>query len=292
MHPAELIQSAENQPLIANNAVGIGIRAQHFREVLDTLPDIPWFEALTDNYIAKGGPAVSNLMSLREYYPIALHGVQLSLASTDPLNREYLQQLKKLCLRLNPLWISEHLCWSSFNGRQINELAPVPFTETAVKHIANRIRQVQDVLEQRILVENISSYLTFKSSKMQEWEFINAIANEADCDLLLDINNIYVNATNHGFDAHTFIDAIDGKNVKEIHLGGYEEQPNGLLMDTHGNEVHEPVWQLYDYAMNIMGPRPTLIEWDNNLPALTTLLNQAQQAESVLHGIANDVDRN
>lgn len=265
-------------------AVGVGLRSQHYQLVANTLPDAPWLEVLTDNYMGDGGQPLHYLEKIRAHYPITFHGVGMSLGSSGPLDAAYMQKLMALKQRFQPAWISDHLCWSAFGEHTSNELLPLPYTDEALRHIAAKIRQAQDYLGERILIENVSSYVEFKDSNMQEWEFINAVADEADCYILFDVNNVYVNARNHSFDAQHFIDGIDGARVREIHLAGYEDHRTHLL-DSHSRPVHAPVWQLYAAAIRRLGAVPTLIEWDSEVPEFDVLQAEADKATAILNAV-------
>ncbi len=264
---------------------GLGLRSCHYQQVLNNKPDVPWFELLSDNYMAAGGLPLLRAEQVREEYPITLHGVGMSLGSADPLNKTYLKRLKALADRLEPMYISDHLAWVSISGKYTHDLLPIPYTEATVKHISDRINQAQDMLGRKLLVENPSSYLTFKETEMTEWEFIKCVVDATDCDLLLDVNNIYVSARNHGFDPYQYIDAIPVERVKEIHLAGYEKMEN-YLFDTHGYQVHPPVWELYRATIQKMGAVPTLIEWDTDIPTFATLREEAAKSEQVLREAA------
>ncbi len=260
--------------------VGIGLRSCHYQEIIHCQPNIPWLEVLSDNYINSQGQPLDYLEKIRQDYPVTLHGVGISLGSTDPLNLEYINSLKRLVDWVEPAYISDHLAWISINGNYLNELMPLPYTEAVLKHIAQRIRQVQDLLGSRILIENPASYITFENSTLSEWLFIQQLLEQADCNLLLDVNNIYVSAINCQFDPLEYLNAIPAKRVKQIHLAGYEEHPNYLL-DTHGYPVHQPVWQLYQEALKRFGTVPTLIEWDTDIPGLDVLMAEAEKAEQL-----------
>lgn len=260
---------------------GIGLRAPHYAEVLDTRPAIPWLEVHSENFFADGGRSHEILTRIRNDYPLSLHGVGLSLGSTDPLNRWHLDKLKGLIERYKPGLVSEHLCWSSVGNRYLNDLLPLPYTEEALAHVSERIVYVQEYLGRRILIENLSSYLQFTHSTIPEWEFLAAVAARSGCGILLDINNIYVNAINHGFDAATYLEAIPVPVVQEMHLAGYEDTGD-CLIDTHGHRVYPPVWDLYALAVERFGRVPTLIEWDADIPALSVLLDEAAKAQTIL----------
>lgn len=263
------------------NGAGVGLRSAHYQTVLETLPDVPWFEALTDNYMGNGGLPLYYLEKIREHYPITFHGVGLSLGSLDPLDNQYIQKLKERIKRYQPSLVSDHLCWSSYDGIHGNDLFPMPYSQEALNHMVGRIQQVQDALGQRIVVENVSSYVTFQSDEMTEWEFLSEVVKRADCDLLCDVNNIYVSARNHQFDPMVYLKALPHDRIREIHLAGYEDEGTHLL-DTHGEAVHPPVWDLYQKAIELIGPVATLIEWDNNIPAFETLHLEAKKAAQIL----------
>jgi len=263
---------------------GIGLRSQHYHDILTTEPDIPWFEALTENYLGGGSP-LANLQRIRERYPLTLHGVGMSLGSTDALNEIYLKKLKSLVERIEPAWVSDHLAWISAENRYVHDLLPLPYTEEALQHVSARVRQAQDFLGRRLLIENPSSYLSFKHDEMTEWEFLTALADQADCDLLFDVNNAYVSATNRGTDPIVYIEMLPTERVREIHLAGYEEH-YGYLFDTHGYSVQPPVWELYRASIGKFGPVPTLIEWDTDIPSLQVLKNEAATAQAEMERAA------
>jgi len=259
---------------------GIGLRAPHHHEILAAAPAVGWLEAHSENYFADGGPAIAALERARERYPVSLHGVGLSLGSTDLLDVEHLRKLKALIARVEPGLVSEHLSWSSVNGRFLNDLLPLPYTEEALRHVCARVCEVQEHLNRQILVENISSYYLFAHSTIPEWEFVAAVAQRTGCGLLLDVNNIFVSATNHQFDPSQYLQAIPVQAVGEIHLAGHES--NGeLLVDTHSRPVCDAVWALYRHAIRRIGEVPTLIEWDNDLPELSVLVAEAHKADVI-----------
>ncbi len=274
---------------------GIGLRAQHYSDVLASLPDIAWLEVHSENFFAPGGEALRMLDAVREHYPLSLHGVGLSLGTSDPLNQNHLRKLKALIERVQPAAVSEHLCWSSIGGRFLNDLLPLPYSKEAMVSVCERIRQAQDFLGRRIMIENVSSYLRFSGATMPEWEFLAEVAQRGDCDILLDVNNIYVSASNHGFDPLDYLDAIPGERIGEIHLAGYETDAGepadeDFLVDTHSRPVSEPVWALYEETLRRFGPKPTLIEWDNDIPALAVLLAEARKAQKYLASRAEQSD--
>ena len=227
-----------------------------------------------------GGRPLHYLMRIRERFPVVLHGVSLSIGSTDRLDRAYLKDLSALVKRVQPEWVSDHLCWTGVAGRNLHDLMPLPYTEEALGHVVCRVREVQDVLGRRILLENVSSYVAFRSSAMSEWDFLAALAVEADCDILLDVNNIYVSAHNHGFEALAFLDAMPRARVRQIHLAGHENRGD-LIIDTHDAPVIDPVWALYGEALRRFGPVPTMIERDDRIPPLGTLVRELDRARAV-----------
>jgi len=259
---------------------GIGLRLEHFDDIDKQQPDIPWFEVLSDNYLIEGTGQREYLYQFRENYPVTFHGVGLSIGSTDPLNMDYLRRLKKLKDEVQPAWISDHLCWTSAHGVVTHDLIPLPYTKTVVAHIVDRIKQAQDFLNEQIVIENVSSYLQFKSTDMTEWDFINEVIQQSDCRLLLDVNNIYVSAQNHKFDAEEYLLAMPAERVAEIHLAGYEDRGTHLL-DTHSRPVTPPVWELFKKAMAHAGDVPVLIEWDNDIPSLGRVIEEANKANII-----------
>lgn len=265
------------EPLHPSLGFGLGLRVDHYETILAERPAVDWFEALTENYLVPGGKPLHYLARIRERYPVALHGVSLSIGSTAPLDRGYLAQLKTLAARIEPAWISDHLCWTGIAGRNTHDLLPLPYTEEAVRHVARRVRTVQDVLGRRILLENVSSYVSFRASALTEWEFVRAIAEEADCLLLLDVNNVFVTSVNHEIDAFAYLDAIPVDRVQQMHLAGHEDCGE-YLIDTHDQPVADPVWSLYEAAVQRFGSVATMIERDGNIPPLRELLAELDQA--------------
>ena len=266
---------------------GIGLRGPHIKEVLSTRPDVSWLEVHSENYFGDGGLALQQLESIRADYALSLHGVGLSLGSADALNLRHLSKLKNLITRVDPASVSEHLCWSSSGGNFLNDLLPLPYSEEALITVCRNISQAQEFLGRRLLIENVSSYLRFDHETLNEWDFLAEVAQRSDCDILLDINNIYVSAVNHGFDAQQYLAAIPEKRVAEIHLAGHESDDaddgsDSFLVDTHSRPVCDAVWSLYADALLRFGPRPTLIEWDKDLPALAVLLAEADKAQQLL----------
>lgn len=260
---------------------GLGLRSQHIDEVLLTQPDIPWFELLIDNHMATGGLIPVQLEAIRGNYPITFHCVGMSLGGTDPLNMEYLRGVKTLIKRYQPSLVSDHLCFSQHAQHNYHDLLPLPYNEETLQHFSKRITQVQDILGTRILVENVSSYLTYQSSTISEAEFIAELLSRTDCDLLLDINNVYVNAVNHGFSAREYLRKIPMQRVREIHLAGYEDRGTYLL-DAHNNRVSTPIWELYEQVISDFQNIPTLIEWDNDIPSFAVLREEADIASALI----------
>ena len=266
---------------ILPSRAGIGLRTPHYQAMLETRPPVSFLEVHSENFFGDGGQPLRYLARFREDYAVSTHGVGLSLGSADPVSPSHLQKLKRLVDLIEPTLVSEHLCWVGIDGRYLNDLLPLPYTEESLAHVVDQVDRVQSALGRRILVENVSSYLQFVESTIPEWEFVREVARRAGCGILLDVNNIHVNAVNHGFDAHTFIDAIEPGSVGEIHLAGFQDTGE-LLIDTHGDLVSDPVWQLYRHALARLGPVPTLIEWDIDIPPLEVLLGEAAKADRML----------
>jgi hypothetical protein len=261
--------------------VGLGLRSQHIDEVLLTQPVVPWFELLTENHLAPGGLIPVQLEAIRSNYPITFHCVGMSLGGTDPVDVEYLLRIKTLIERYQPSLVSDHLCFSQHRQHNYHDLLPLPYNEETLNHFRKRITQIQDILETRILVENVSSYLTYKASTVPEAEFISELLSRTDCDLLLDINNVYVNAVNHGFSAREYLNTIPMQRVREIHLAGYEDR-GSYLLDAHSTRVSPPVWELYEEVIGKYPNIPTLIEWDNDIPSFATLREEAGAASALM----------
>lgn len=259
---------------------GLGLRTDHYDAILASHPQVDWFEALTENYLVPGGKPLHYLDRIRSDYPLVLHGVSLSIGSTDPLDREYLRALRKLASRIEPAWISDHLCWTGLGGSNLHDLLPLPYAEAVVDHVASRVREVQDFLGRRILLENVSSYVTFKRSDMSEWEFLAEVATRADCEILLDINNIHVSAFNHGFDPFHYLDGIPVGRVRQFHLAGHQHCGTHII-DTHDADVSDPVWDLYAAAACRFGNVATMIERDDNIPPLADLVGELDHARRI-----------
>ena len=264
---------------------GIGLRSPHYQEVLKTFPAVAWWEVHSENFFSKGGISLHLLSRIREHYPVSFHGVGLSLGSASPLDATHLSLLKQLVDRFEPALVSEHIAWGAINGTVANDLLPLPYTEESLAIVVNHIHHVQERLKRQVLVENPSSYLQFVESTIPEWEFMAEVSKQSGCGILLDINNIYVSCINHGYDSHRYLQAIAPSSVQEIHLAGYARQEiegQTLLIDDHGSAVSAPVWELYHQALAHIGPVPTLIEWDTNIPPLSVLMREAAMAQSAM----------
>jgi uncharacterized protein (UPF0276 family) len=259
-----------NRSKFAPLGFGVGLRRPHYLHILEQHPPMDWFEVISENFMVEGGRPLEVLEGVRPRYPVVMHGVSLSIGSTDPLNRSYLETLRAAARRFEPAWVSDHLCWTGVGGRNLHDLLPLPYTEEAVRHVAGRIRQIQDILERTILIENVSSYMAFRSSRLEEWEFLTAVAEEADCAILLDINNIFVSAFNHSFDPLPYVHAIPDDRVVQFHLAGHSDH-GSYLLDTHDHPIRPEVWALYEHAVRRFGRVPTLIEWDDNIPDFEVL---------------------
>jgi len=259
---------------------GVGLRTKHFPRVLDGTARADWFEAISENFMIRGGRPLAVLERVRAEAPIVLHGVSLSIGSTDPLNLRYLDELADLATRFTPAWVSDHLCWGSVGGHYAHDLLPLPYTEEALALVAERVRVVQERLRRRILLENVSSYLTFTHSTMPEWEFLAAVAERADCGILLDVNNVYVSAMNHGFAPEAYVDGIPAARIGQIHLAGHSDHGTHLL-DTHDAAVVPAVWDLYRYALRRLGRVSTLVEWDDRIPELEEVVAEAERARAI-----------
>lgn len=257
--------------------IGIGLRTVHYPHILSTWPKIDWFEVLSENYLDTGGRPAYVLDQIAERYPVALHGVSMSIGSTDPLNREHLRKLKSLADRTKAHWISDHLCWTGVLGRNTHDLLPMPYTEEALTHTIKRARQVSEILERPLVLENPSSYVEFKGSSMPEWVFLARLAEEADCGLLLDVNNVYVSSFNHRFDPTTYINSIPADRVVQYHLAGHTNKGTHIL-DTHSDHAVDEVWNLYALSCRRTGPVATLYEWDDDIPVFDVVLAEARKA--------------
>lgn len=263
-----------------NLGFGLGLRTVHYETILADKPPVDWFEVITENYLVAGGKPLYYLDRIRTEYPMVMHGVSLSIGGTDALNLDYLRQVKALAERIEPAWISDHLCWTGVNGVNLHDLLPLPYTEEAIRHVVDRVTTVQDFLGRRILLENVSSYVTYAHSEMTEWEFLSAVAERADCLILLDINNIYVSAHNHGFEPSVYLDNVPIERVWQFHLAGHINQGD-IIIDSHGDTIIDPVWSLYETALRRFGPVSTMIERDDNIPPFPELLAELEQARRI-----------
>ncbi|HEY3851404.1 MAG TPA: DUF692 domain-containing protein [Steroidobacteraceae bacterium] len=266
---------------------GLGLRPVHYEALLTERHAVDWLEIVSENYLVPGGQPLAYLERIRARFPVVMHGVSLSIGSTDPLDRRYLAGLKELARRVEPAWISDHLCWTGVEGRNVHDLLPLPYTEEALAAVTARVGEVQDVLGRQILLENVSSYLSYRDSAMTEWEFLSEVARRADCAILLDINNIYVSAVNHGFDPLAYLRGVPKERVRQFHLAGHSDM-DGHLIDTHDHPIVAPVWALYREAVEHFGPVPTMIERDDNIPELGELVAELDVARAVASGEARE----
>jgi uncharacterized protein len=268
----------------ALHGFGLGLRTEHYRDFCSDdralARRIDWLEVISENYMVPGGKPLHHLDRIRRDVPMVMHGVSMSIGSTDPLNAGYLRDLKALAQRIEPAWVSDHLCWTGVDHHNLHDLMPMPYTEAALRHLVPRVRQVQDVLGRRLVLENVSSYVSFAADEMSEWEFIGELLQRADCELLLDVNNVHVSSVNHGFDARRFIDAMPRERVRQIHLAGHEDHGN-FLIDTHDHPVCAAVWELYGYTVRRLGHVPAMIERDDHIPPLAELVAELDQARAV-----------
>jgi len=263
---------------------GLGLRPEHYLEFISTRQRVDWLEILSDNYLVPGGKPLFYLDKIRCDYPIAMHGVAMNLGSIDPLDIDYIKSIKSLAQRVEPALISDHICWTGIAGKRLHDLLPLPYTEEAVNHLSTRIRQAQDILGRRLVIENVSSYMEARTP-MREWEFVSAIAEAADCELLVDINNIYVSSHNHGFDPREYLRALPKHRVRQFHLAGHS-QNGALRIDTHDQPVCEGVWELYRHAVALFECVPVMIERDDNIPPLADLIQELDQARNFSNSLA------
>jgi len=259
---------------------GIGLRSKHYARFLSERPEVGWIEAISENFIDVGGRPLAVLEKVRRDFPVVLHGVSLSIGSVDPLDLRHLAGLRALADRIQPAYVSDHLCWGTHRGRYLHDLLPLPYTEEALEHVASRVRQVQDFLGRQILLENVSTYAAFRGSTLPEWEFLAGLAERADCGILLDVNNVYVSARNHGFDAREYLSGIPPDRVGQFHLAGHSDRGT-YLFDTHDAPVADPVWELYAAAVRRFGRVSSLIEWDDQVPELERLVEESRSAAAV-----------
>ena len=270
---------------------GLGLRPDHYLDILAKRPNIDWFEALTENYLVPGGKPLYFLERIRQHYPMALHGVSLSIGSTDPLNTDYVRQVKTLADRIEAAWISDHLCWTGVKGINLHDLMPLPYTEEAIRHVSERVMRTQEILGRQILLENVSSYVTYQVSALTEWEFLAAVAEASDCLILLDINNVYVSAFNHGFDPQDYLNGVPHSRVIQFHLAGHQDNGSHII-DTHDAPIVDAVWDIYANAARRFGKVSTLIERDDNIPSLSDLTEELDRARHISNGILEDEKKN
>jgi len=274
--------NADKRPYLG---FGLGLRAEHYEALLATRPKVDWLEAISENYMVEGGKPLHYLDRFRRDYPMVLHGVSLSIGGSDPLDAAYLERLSALIDRIEPLWISDHLCWTGHRGINMHDLLPLPQTEEAVAHVAERVARVQDRLKRQLLIENVSSYVSYTHSTMPEWEFLSAVAERADCLVLLDVNNIFVSAYNHEFDPRRYLEGVDPRRVRQFHLAGH--QNNGShIVDTHDHPIVDGVWQLFADAWQRFGPVSTMIERDAEIPPLADLVAELDEARRIAAAVA------
>lgn len=259
--------------------IGVGLRVPHYATIFEQWPAMDWFEIISENFMVAGGLPRRNLDRALSRYRLVQHGVSLSIGTVDPLDRDYLAKLKALTRHTKTPWVSDHLCWTGAHGANLHDLLPLPYTEEAVRHVAERARIVQDYLELPFALENVSSYLTYTQSTMTEWEFVTAVAEEADCGLLLDVNNIYVSSYNHGFDPMDYVRGVPHHRVVQMHLAGHTNMGK-YIIDTHSGHVIDEVWRLYRKACELTGPVSTLIEWDDEIPPFEVLAAEADKARA------------
>jgi len=259
--------------------VGVGLRPAHLREIFRDEPAVDFFEIISENYLVDGGPPLRNLDRIRERYPVVQHGVGMGIGSADAIDRDYLRRLRDLCSRTRTPWFSDHLCWTRSDGVQLHDLLPLPYTEEVIRFVAARADQVQDFVGVPFALENLSSYVGFAGSRMPEWEFFRAVVEEADCRMLLDVNNVYVSAKNHGFDPYDYLRAIPYERVVQVHVAGHTVREDGSRLDTHDHPVCDEVWELYRYVHDRTGGVSTLLEWDGNFRSFADTLAEARKAD-------------
>lgn len=267
---------------------GLGLRTEHYQTIIEEKPAVDWFEIITENYLVPGGQPLYFLDKIRESYPIVMHGVSMSIGSCDPIDWDYLAQVKALADRVKPQWVSDHLCWTGIQHKNTHDLLPLPYTEEAIHHIAHRIKQVQAFLERPFLIENVSSYVSYNDSTMPEWVFINEILQQADCMMLLDVNNVFVSSINHEFNPLDYIKALPSHRIYQIHLAGHSNMGD-YIIDTHDHEVIDEVWDLYSETLKHHGLISTMIERDDNIPPLAELLTELQQASEISRLVIQEV---
>ena len=262
------------------SSFGLGLRTEHYNDFLEKPQPVEWLEVISENFMVDGGKPLTILDRIRANYPMTMHGVSMSIGSSDGLDNNYLKKLKRLEQRIEPMWVSDHLCWTGVHGRNLHDLLPLPYTEEALQVIGRNVMHAQEVLQRSLVLENVSSYVEFNASDMTEWEFLSEVCQATGCYLLLDINNIYVSACNHGFSASDFIQGVPAERIMQFHLAGH--QNNGAyLIDTHDQAVCDGVWDLYHQALIRFGPVPTMVEWDDKIPPLQELLSELNKARTI-----------
>lgn len=267
-------------PATSGLGYGLGLRSHYYEAILVQRPAVDWFEVVSENFMVDGGKALYYLDAIGEHYPLVMHGVSLSIGGPHALDQSYLQRLKELARRVKPAWISDHLCWSRGNAHQLHDLLPLPYTEESLQHVAARVSQVQDVLERPLVLENVSSYLRTASDQFNEWEFLARLSELSGCELLLDVNNVYVSSRNHGFDPWQFISALPAQSIRQIHLAGHSDYGD-YVIDTHDHPISDPVWQLYQRSLELLGPVATMIERDDHFPPFEELLAELHKARTL-----------
>lgn len=280
--PMEIALSDSKPPYLG---FGLGLRPEHYDEILSGDPNVDWFEVISENYMIPGGKPLRILDEIRERYPIVMHGVSLSIASTAPLDVDYLTELKTLADRVDPKWISDHLCWTGVHGVNLHDLLPIPYTQEALNHVVDRVSRVQDFLGRRLTLENVSSYVTFAESEMSEWEFVSEVARRADCWLLFDVNNVYVSAHNHGFSTRDFLHGVPRDRIVQFHLAGHSHEGDHIV-DTHDHPVCDQVWDFYRQTVSHFGPVSTMIERDDNIPPLAEVVAELDVARRIAKEVA------
>jgi uncharacterized protein len=277
MQQSNTLPSPQLHPFLG---FGLGLRKEHYPDILAHTPNVNWFEILTENYLIPGGKPLYYLDQIVERYPVVMHGVSMSIGSVDPVDVTYLKQVKALADRVDAKWVSDHLCWTGVDGTNMHDLLPLPYTEEAIEHVANKVKQAQDIIERPLLLENVSSYISYQESVMSESEFFQRVVERANCLMLLDINNIFVSSFNHGFDAVKYLDDIPKERVQQFHLAGHLNLGDHII-DTHDHDVIDDVWQLYNEALKRFGPVSTMIERDAHIPPLNDLLKELEQAKQI-----------